>query len=532
MVSAISLIHRSFIVIINVTALWLVILVFFQNPKGKINKNYLWASVLIFIWINFSYLARFIGSDNKAVSLQCLRIAWLATPFFAISIHFLVLNLLNRNRLDVYIYPLLTNVIVIAGIITGLIAGFTPFIFNDISFEGQDVIINYESGMFGYISFILIFFITTLYIIIKGYKAADALIKRKIQYFLIGLGGFYIANTIFNIILPFTGIVKYYYIGDYSSVFLLAFFAYGIFTKELFGIKTIFVQVFVGIITILLSLEVFILDEEIIFRLIKLLGLVLFIYFGYLLIKSVTREIEQRQEIERLSNAKSEFISIASHQLRTPLTAIKGYISMALEGSFGKIPEKAQRPIKNVYDSNERLIKLVNDLLSFSRLESGKIEITKESVDVTDLISKVVNIFKVETDKKGLSLKWEKPSKALPQVMLDSSKITDAISNLINNAIKYTPKGGITIKSKIEDLKLKITIADTGVGMRKEEMAKLFQSFSRGATGSRLYTEGAGLGLYIAKKYVEMNDGTLVVFSAGPGKGTTFTIELPVNNKK
>lgn len=528
MISAVPLIHKIFIIIINITALWLVILVFSNNPKGKINRNYLLATILMFCWVDFSYLSRSIGLSNKELSLQCLRVAWLATPFFAISIHFLVLNLLNKLN----IYPLLTKTIIIGGIFTGLTAGLTPFVFSDISFDNGNVVIGYEDGMFGYLLFVLIFFVTTLYVTLIGFKEADSLNRKKIEYFIVGLAGFYIANTIFNIILPLMGIVKYYYIGDYSTVFLLVFFSYGIFKRELFGIKTLFIQLFVGVITILLSLEIFVLDEEITFRLVKLLGLVLFIYFGYLLIKSAMRELEQRQEIERLSNAKSEFISIASHQLRTPLTAIKGYISMALEGSFGKIPEKAQRPIKNVYDSNERLIKLVNDLLSFSRLESGKIEIEKESVNIIDLISKVVNIFKVETDKKGLSLKLEKPAKALPQILADSSKITDAISNLINNAIKYTPKGGIAIRLKMINSKLQIEIKDTGVGMTKEEMAKLFQSFSRGATGSKLYTEGAGLGLYIAKKYIEMHGGTLTVFSAGPGKGTTFTIELPVNNKK
>ena len=524
--SAVPLIHRVFIVIINITAVWLGILVFFNETKGKINRNYLLSTILMFFWVDLSYLSRLIGVGNKELSLQYLRMAWLATPFFAISIHFLVLNLLSK--LNIYFYPLLTKTVIVGGVFAGLIAGLTPFVFSDISFDNSNVVINYESGMFGYLVFVLIFFITTLYILLKGFKKADSLTKKRIKYFIIGLLGFYIANTIFNIILPFMGIVRYYYIGDYSTVFLLGFFGYGIVKQGLFGIKTVFVEVFVGVVTVLLALEIFVLDEELIFRLIKLLGLVLFIYFGYLLIKSIMREIAQREEIERLSNAKSEFISIASHQLRTPLTAIKGYISMALEGSFGKIPTKAQRPIKNVYDSNERLIKLVNDLLSFSRLESGKIEIEKKSVDIVDLTSKVVNIFKVETDEKGLSLKLEKPAKALPQILADSSKITDAISNLINNALKYTPKGGITVRLKTVNGKLQIEIKDTGVGMTKEEISKLFQSFSRGAAGSRLYTEGAGLGLYIAKKYIEMHDGTLTVFSAGPGKGTTFTIELPV----
>jgi len=278
----------------------------------------------------------------------------------------------------------------------------------------------------------------------------------------------------------------------------------------------------------LLTLDIFVFTDILMLRLIKGLALIVFLYFGYQLFKSVVREIQQREEIERLSNAKSEFISIASHQLRTPMTAIKGYISMILEGTYGKFPRKSQKPMESVYESNERLVKLVNDLLSFSRLESGKIEIEKEKVDIVALVANIVNMFKVEAKKKGLFLKLEKPPEKLPQILADSTKIIDVVSNLINNAIKYTEHGGVTVKLQIANGKLQIEVQDTGVGMEKEEISGLFQSFVRGTAGSKLYSQGAGLGLYIAKKYIEMHGGTLTVFSAGPGKGTTFTIELPM----
>ena len=286
--------------------------------------------------------------------------------------------------------------------------------------------------------------------------------------------------------------------------------------------------IFVVLIGILLGLDALIFTPQVYLQLFKGLILAIFLYFGYLLVKSVLREIKQREEIEKLSKAKSEFISIASHQLRTPLTAIKGYISMILEGTYGKLPKKAERPVEDVYKSNERLIQLVNNLLSVSRIESGKMEMEREKTSIEDLISSVINIFKIEAKKKGIFLKFEKLEKPLPEILIDSDKIREVISNLIDNAIKYTDKGGVTINLKILNSKLQIQISDTGIGMTKDEISKVFESFSRGAAGTRLYTRGVGLGLYVARRFVEMHQGKIWVESRGKGKGSTFHIELPM----
>jgi len=518
------LINKIFIILIDTLGVWFGIWVYINNPKAKTNQLFALMIILALVWITLCYFSGIL-TNNLLVSLFLGRLAYGVAILFFIPFYFFSSFFVGRYKKT----RLLDSFILTGSILIFIFSVFTNFMAKNMVPVRTGVAPTIGDGKYIYFGFV---FFVSLFVTARlslNYFKSSKSEKLKLQYFFLGILIFVIANIIFNIILTFReGVVRYYQVGNYSAIFLLGFTAYAIVKRELFGIKVVVTTIFVGLISILLGLDALVFTDQLLLQLFKGLILLIFLYFGYLLIKSVMREIKQKEEIERLSNAKSEFISIASHQLRTPLTAIKGYISMALEGSFGKIPEKAQRPIKNVYDSNERLIRLVNELLTFSRLESGKIEITKESADIVDLISKVVNIFKVETNRKGLSLKWEKPATALPQVMLDSSKITEAISNLINNAIKYTPKGGIAIRLKTINSKLQIEIKDTGVGMTKEEMAKLFQSFSRGATGSRLYTEGAGLGLYIAKKYIEMNDGTLTVFSSGPGKGTTFTIELPV----
>ena len=252
--------------------------------------------------------------------------------------------------------------------------------------------------------------------------------------------------------------------------------------------------------------------------------------------KTLEREVEKRtkelkdayEELKKLDKAKSEFISIASHQLRTPLTAIKGYISMMREKIYGKPPEKMERPLENIYTSNERLIKLVNDLLNVSRIEAGRMEMKLEKSSLEEIITSVVEELKNVAKEKNIYLGWEKPKKPLPKISVDRDKIRQAITNVIDNAIRYTEKGGVTIKCKMQNAKCKIEVSDTGVGLTKYELSKMFESFSRGAAGTRLYTEGVGLGLYVAKRFVEMHKGKIWAESRGKNKGSTFFIELPV----
>ncbi len=242
-----------------------------------------------------------------------------------------------------------------------------------------------------------------------------------------------------------------------------------------------------------------------------------------------TKELrEAYEELQKLDKAKSEFVSIASHQLRTPLTAIKGYISMMLEKTYGKPPEKMEVPLKNIYLSNERLIKLVNDLLNVSRIEAGRIELKIEKTSLEEVISSIAEELKNEIKNRNLYLKFEKPQKPLPKISVDPDKIRQAIMNIIDNAIRYTNRGGIAVKTQILNTKYQIQISDTGEGMTKEEISHLFESFSRGTAGTRFWTEGAGLGLYVAKKFVEMHNGKIWAESPGRGKGSTFYIELKI----
>jgi len=246
-------------------------------------------------------------------------------------------------------------------------------------------------------------------------------------------------------------------------------------------------------------------------------------------VEKATKELKEAyEELQKLDKAKSEFVSIASHQLRTPLTAIKGYISMMLEKVYGNPPQKMKDPLKNIYASNERLIKLVNDLLNVSRIEAGRIEIKKESFSLEEVTISIIKELKNLAENKNIYLKLAKHKKTLSNVFADKDKIRQAIANIIDNAIHYTDKGGITVEIKENKNNLQIAIKDTGEGMTKTEIISLFESFSRGKAGTKLWTEGTGLGLYVTKKLITLNEGKVWAESEGKNKGSTFYIELPI----
>ncbi|HAH04541.1 TPA: hypothetical protein DCL28_03220 [Candidatus Komeilibacteria bacterium] len=246
-------------------------------------------------------------------------------------------------------------------------------------------------------------------------------------------------------------------------------------------------------------------------------------------IQNANEELKQANiRLQQLDKAKSEFLSIASHQLRTPLTGIKGYLSMIVEGDYGKVPEKIRRILEEVFLNSDRLTRLVNIFLNVSRIESGRFDLNLKESDMVELINEVVTELKPSASQRQLKLTFHKPKILLPMMKIDRDKIKDVVLNLTDNAIKYTPEGRVDINISREDHHLKISVTDTGVGISTDEVTKLFEKFVRGSGIAQVDTSGSGLGLYIAKKIVEAHQGSIWAESAGKGQGSTFSFTLPV----
>ncbi|MCK4554518.1 hypothetical protein KAU19_06210 [Candidatus Parcubacteria bacterium] len=246
-------------------------------------------------------------------------------------------------------------------------------------------------------------------------------------------------------------------------------------------------------------------------------------------IKQATAELRSANaKLKKLDTAKSDFISIASHQLRTPLTVIKGYISMLIEGAFGKLNDKESDSLKKVYESNERLIKLVENLLNISRVESGRLKFDFKKEQLEKVAASVMEELSSSAKKKGLMLNYEKPDKPLPKVKIDETKIRQVILNLIDNSIKYTQKGLVNVSLKHVGSDVRFCVSDTGMGISAEDLPKLFKRFSRGKDVSLINANGSGLGLYVSKIMAEAHKGKIWCESEGKGKGAKFCFTIPI----
>lgn len=248
-------------------------------------------------------------------------------------------------------------------------------------------------------------------------------------------------------------------------------------------------------------------------------------------LRDTTEQLAQaNQRLKELDHLKDDFVSIASHELRTPMTAIRSYAWMALHKSGISLPDKVEKYLVRVLMSTERLINLVNDMLNISRIESGKIEINPEPVDLIALTEDIIDevYYSKSTEKKFHFVLLEKP---IPKVFADPEKLRQVFLNLVGNSLKFTPVGGKIIFDFFTDGKVvETSVKDTGVGISKDDLSKLFHKFSRldNSYTAVSTSGGTGLGLYISKNLIELMHGNIRAQSEGIDKGSTFTFSLPV----
>lgn len=246
----------------------------------------------------------------------------------------------------------------------------------------------------------------------------------------------------------------------------------------------------------------------------------------------VFRDVTKRKEVERLRN---EFVSTASHELRTPLTTLEGYIDLASNEKTSKIDEKAREYLTKAHNTVINMSNLVKNLLSVTKIDEGKIELNIEDFSISELIETTVNELRPLAEKKGLKLEFlktsigEKGKKALARsinVSADKSIVKEILSNLIENGIKFTTKGGVTVKVNYDNDFAIITVEDTGMGIPPDSIKHLFEKFYRVDNSATREVGGTGLGLYITRSMVELLGGKIWVESK-LGKGTAFTFTLP-----
>jgi signal transduction histidine kinase len=265
----------------------------------------------------------------------------------------------------------------------------------------------------------------------------------------------------------------------------------------------------------------------------------------YRLFMSPVRDIVQKMFIgavfvmeditdqKKLDQMRSEIVSITSHQLRTPATIIKGNLEMVLGGDFGKVNKKQKELLDDTYMGNERMIRLVNDLMDASKIDEGKFVLPTEPTDLEALVAEVVSEVKPFADKKRVALTLEKSAMPLPKAKINRQKVKQVIQNLVDNGIKYTAstgKGRVAVAVKKDGDYLNLSIKDNGIGIPKADQSRIFERFYRGSNSSKLDPGGgSGLGLYIAKGVIEQGGGK-IWFDTKENEGTTFFATFPVSD--
>jgi signal transduction histidine kinase len=243
----------------------------------------------------------------------------------------------------------------------------------------------------------------------------------------------------------------------------------------------------------------------------------------------VLHDVTREKIVEKL---KTEFVSLAAHQLRTPLTEIKWVLKMFLDGDLKEINDEQKEYIKKTYRANERMINLINDLLDVSRIEEGKYLYEPKPANIEDIIEPVIKSLRKEIKRKRLIFEFQKPKEKLPQIWIDAEKIEIVIQNLVENAVRYTKMGGgVTIALKSKGEKIEFSIQDTGVGIPREQQNRIFTKFFRAPDVVKMETEGTGLGLFISKNIIEAHKGK-IWFESEEGKGSTFSFTLPIKSDK
>lgn len=421
---------------------------------------------------------------------------------------------------------------------------------------------------------------TTTYILVKKYLIAEEIGKLQIKNILIGLIVSLMIGLLTSLILPLFGNSNFINIAPASTIFLIIFTSYAIIKYQLLDVKLIVAETVTYLVLIVLLIEL-LFSSSLAEGLLRLFFLLVMGYGGSVLISSMHNEIKQKEQSQKLSqqlaeanqhlkeldHMKSEFVSLASHELLTPVSAIEGYLSMILDEKLATVDDpKAAQYLDRIYRSARRLARLIADMLNVSRIEENRLLVEKTDVDLSTLIKHVIEEIKFKAEEKKQKIIFNNPDGW--KTYGDPDKIKEILINLLGNSIKYSKNPGEihieisevlssvvndrwnqienemknkplddqeAIKSIVNsdyrqiigEKQLLISIKDHGIGIPKEELPKLFKKFHRVGDYTKVESQGTGLGLYISRALVELHHGRIWADSEGENKGATLTFSLP-----
>lgn len=522
------------------------------NRESKVNKSWLWASIAIAFWSLGLYGVT--SSQNEISAFRWQYLLDVSASFIPVLYFIFVSTLVSvKNERFRKI---------------SLFLSLAMAFFSFSSLFKTSMVVQYgfywvNPGKL-YMLFPIFF---TAYILFSIYFLIRKYIKEKDPKFRAQVG-----NALLGGVIGFGGgitnffpqIMDVYPFGNYLILLYVFFMSYGVLRYKLFSAKIVSAQLLSGAIVLVFLFNIF-RAETISDWILWTVSFVFVAIFSILLVKGVYKEVELREKTEilakelkksneqlevlntslakvntdlgkandrlkELDQLKSEFVSLATHQIRGPLTAIKGYASMIIEGDYGEVSEKVKNAVSVILQSSVSLVLMVGDFLDVSRIEQGRMKFNFTVFDLKNLAKDVIKDLEPNIKRTGLSFDFVCDESKEYLVDADLVKIKQVAGNLIDNSIKYTQKGGIIVKvekmANKDGDKIRFSVKDTGVGVPKELMPKLFEKFSRAENANEVNIIGTGLGLYLAKEMINAHGGKIWVESEGNEKGSTFIFEL------
>lgn len=503
---------------------------------GTNRLHFIWAAFCLAVVVYAAGFFMVAWAKNPDGAQFWWRIDYIGTiliPF--IFFHFVLEFLkLARRRIIVFLYGI-SVILLLINLSTNLIIDRVTFMFGELYYNSP------PGPLHPLIIVVYVILITYAhYLLVKTYRATtEATIRTQIRLFFIAtsvgfLGGIMNFIAVYGIPLhPATQL---------TILVAMPLIGFAILRYRLFGVRAVWAQFFAFILSSFALVQLILSQSREAF----IFNVLLFIFvlvIGIYLVKSVRKELEIREKIEKLAadlkkantrlqeldRQKSEFVSIASHQLKSPLTAIKGYASLLLEESFGRLSVKSKEPVQRIFESSVRLVNVIEDFLNITRIEQGRMKFEFQNTDLLAMIRDIIKEFTPTIERSGLTIAIRADEEKTYTVSADVSKLRQVLSNLTDNAIKYTPKGKIDIELTKDDIggMIILCVRDTGIGFSPETKVILFQKFGRGDGVEKLHTEGSGIGLYIAREIIRAHKGHIRAESEGLGKGSMFCVELP-----
>lgn len=511
------------------------IFVFLTKRESKVNQYFFLFSIAATLWgLSMLFYRSMAGLPEATAFARILYAAAATIPYaFLFFIRVFPEERFNLPRYsELYLlFPFLA-VVTLALLPQGLIVGtFRP------PLEEQHILFNIFYHSF-FALYIVSYFSICYVLLFFKYLKFEGVQKQQITYVIIGTFIATIIGVGTNLIMPLLGDFSLNWLGQVGIVTMIGAISFSILKHKLFNLKIVATQFIVYTLCVSLFIRLLISSStsDIVVNSIFLL---ISVVIGFLLIKSVKNEVAQREKVEKLAidlerangrltevdQLKSEFLSLASHQIRAPLTAVKGYASLILEGDYGEVSQEVKGAVGIIAESCENLVVIVNEFLDISRIEQGRMKYDLSSFDLKVLAEEILTELKPNIEGAGLSHEFHAVD-GVYMINADRGKIKQVFGNIIDNAIKYTPHGGISVSVSKADNAIRFAVKDTGIGIAQEDVSKLFNKFSRTKDANKTNVIGTGLGLYVAKQMLEAQHGKIWLESEGAGKGTTFIVEL------